>query len=44
MGVNPFSVFTGLKAKGAVKTVYAAIESFEVFIPSRFESSIAHND
>jgi len=29
--VNPFSVFTDLKTKGAVKTVYATIESFEVF-------------
>jgi len=26
MGVNPFSVFNDLKAKGAVKTVYATIE------------------
>jgi hypothetical protein len=31
IGVNPFSVFTDLKTKGAVKTVYATIESFEVF-------------
>lgn len=34
IGVNPFSVFTDLKTKDAVKTVYATIESFEVFLSS----------
>mgnify|MGYP001820169497 CR=1 FL=1 len=31
IGVNPFSVFTDLMAKGAFKTVYVHIESFEGF-------------
>jgi hypothetical protein len=31
IGMNPFSVFTDLKTKGAVKAIYVTIEYFEVF-------------